>query len=149
MLQIHITHTVHTVYTHYTYTPTLSILPPPTHLTPSHTHTHTNTHTQSTLNLHAQLAKHCGYRPHEVNASDDRSAATLRDTMIQAMHGNTLSGNKAPNCIILDEIDGSYNYTQKHITPLNILCILSIKKSSLYIHTIYTYNILHALCSVL
>lgn len=52
------------------------------------------------------LARHCGYRPHEVNASDDRSAAALRDTLIQAMHGHTLSEKRLPNCIILDEIDG-------------------------------------------
>ena len=36
------------------------------------------------------VARHCGYRPHEVNASDDRSAAVLRDTLTRAMHGNTI-----------------------------------------------------------
>ena len=52
------------------------------------------------------LARHCGYRPHEVNASDDRSVTAMKDTLIQAMHGNTLSEKRLPNCIILDEIDG-------------------------------------------
>lgn len=52
------------------------------------------------------VAKQCGYRPFEVNASDDRSAAILKDTMARAMHGNTIVGDRRPNCIILDEIDG-------------------------------------------
>ncbi len=52
------------------------------------------------------VAKQCGYRPFEVNASDDRSAAILKDTLARAMHGNTIVGDRRPNCIILDEIDG-------------------------------------------
>merc|ERR1712146_307281 len=52
------------------------------------------------------IARHCGYRPHEVNASDDRSAAAIKVTMEQAMHGRTLDAERRPNCIIMDEIDG-------------------------------------------
>lgn len=52
------------------------------------------------------VAKHCGYRPFEVNASDDRSHDVLKDTLMRAMHGNTVYGERLPNCIILDEIDG-------------------------------------------
>jgi len=52
------------------------------------------------------LAKHCGYRPFEVNASDDRSHDVLKDNLTRAMHGNTVTGERLPNCIILDEIDG-------------------------------------------
>ena len=52
------------------------------------------------------IAQHCGYRPHEVNASDDRSAEAVRVTMEQAMHGRTLDAGRRPNCIIMDEIDG-------------------------------------------
>lgn len=77
------------------------------------------------------LAQHCGYRPFEVNASDDRSAEKLRDILQSCMQSHTLnlrveenseSSNKRdnikymaintangyakPNCIILDEIDG-------------------------------------------
>ena len=52
------------------------------------------------------VAKHCGYRPFEVNASDDRSHDVLKDTLLRAMHGNTVTGDRQPNCIILDEIDG-------------------------------------------
>jgi len=52
------------------------------------------------------VARHCGYRPFEVNASDDRSHDVLKDALTRAMHGNTVTGDRLPNCIILDEIDG-------------------------------------------
>lgn len=52
------------------------------------------------------IARHCGYRPFEVNASDDRSTEVLRDAVIRAMSSNTITGDRRPNCIILDEIDG-------------------------------------------
>lgn len=52
------------------------------------------------------IARHCGYRPLEINASDDRSAEVLRDHLSRAMSSNTIHGEKRPNCIILDEIDG-------------------------------------------
>ena len=52
------------------------------------------------------VAKHCGYRPLEINASDDRSHDVLKDSLLRAMHGNTVYGDRQPNCIILDEIDG-------------------------------------------
>lgn len=51
-------------------------------------------------------AQHCGYRPMELNASDDRSAEALKETISRATNGNTVYGDKRPNCIILDEIDG-------------------------------------------
>jgi ATPase related to the helicase subunit of the Holliday junction resolvase len=52
------------------------------------------------------VATHCGYRPYEINASDDRTTAILRDSLARAMHGRTLSNDGKPNCVILDEIDG-------------------------------------------
>lgn len=59
------------------------------------------------------IAKHAGYRPLEVNASDERSATVLIDRVTRAMESSTLmtsSGNVLagrPNCLILDEIDGA------------------------------------------
>eukprot|EP00606_Chrysophyceae_sp_TOSAG23-5_P001360 GSChrysophyteH2.ASY1.ANO1.338.1 assembled CDS len=55
------------------------------------------------------IAKHCGYRPMEINASDDRSAEVLRGHVERACVGNTVTGDKRPNCLILDEIDGIDN----------------------------------------
>ena len=56
-------------------------------------------------------ARHAGYQPLEVNASDDRSAAVLQEKVVRAMESSTLTkdlqlGGK-PNCIILDEVDGA------------------------------------------
>lgn len=54
------------------------------------------------------IAKQAGYNVREMNASDDRSVDAFR----QALESGTqmksvLSGDKRPNCIILDEIDGA------------------------------------------
>ena len=60
--------------------------------------------------------RHAGYRPIEVNASDERSASALVERVTRAMESSTLnigpkedSDSKAgrPNCIILDEVDGA------------------------------------------
>jgi chromosome transmission fidelity protein 18 len=59
------------------------------------------------------IAKHAGYRPIEVNGSDERSATVLRERVVRAMESNTLSFGESghemsrPNCIILDEVDGA------------------------------------------
>jgi len=63
------------------------------------------------------IARHAGYRPLEVNASDERSASVLTERVSRAMESSTLnlkrlSGKEddmagRPNCIILDEIDGA------------------------------------------
>ena len=58
------------------------------------------------------LARHAGYRPLEVNGSDERSAAVLTDRVRRAMESNTIQmnpndGKGKPNCLILDEIDGA------------------------------------------
>ncbi|KDO32476.1 hypothetical protein SPRG_02953 [Saprolegnia parasitica CBS 223.65] len=52
-------------------------------------------------------ARHAGYNPIEVNASDDRTASVLREKIISAMEMQSIFGNARPNCIILDEIDGA------------------------------------------
>lgn len=61
------------------------------------------------------VCKHAGYRPIEVNASDERSASALTERVTRAMESSTLNigedsiRGKAgkPNCIILDEVDGA------------------------------------------
>lgn len=63
------------------------------------------------------VARHAGYRPLEVNASDERSASVLMDRVLRGMESATLNlksinGDKddlkgRPNCLILDEIDGA------------------------------------------
>jgi chromosome transmission fidelity protein 18 len=63
------------------------------------------------------VARHCGYRPLEVNGSDERSASVLQDRVTRAMESHTLDNmscsanggcsSSRPNCLILDEIDGA------------------------------------------
>lgn len=52
-------------------------------------------------------ARHCGYRPVEINASDDRNAQNLTSKVIDAVQMQSVMGEKRPNCVILDEIDGA------------------------------------------
>ena len=52
-------------------------------------------------------ARACGYRVVEVNASDDRSAGTLRSRIMDAIQMQPVMGEKRPNCVVLDEIDGA------------------------------------------
>ncbi|CAI5741898.1 unnamed protein product [Peronospora destructor] len=53
------------------------------------------------------VARHAGYNPIEVNASDDRTASVLRNKIISAMEMQSIWGDRKPNCIILDEIGGA------------------------------------------
>lgn len=63
------------------------------------------------------IARHAGYRPMEVNASDERSSTVLKDRVVRAMESCTLNLKRKngqedelagrPNCIILDEVDGA------------------------------------------
>ena len=63
------------------------------------------------------IARHAGYRPLEVNASDERSASILKERVVRAMESSTLNLPRKsglvdelagrPNCLILDEIDGA------------------------------------------
>jgi chromosome transmission fidelity protein 18 len=70
------------------------------------------------------VAKHCGYRPLEINASDDRSQGVLKDKMVsdrvlllllwpakrggvvqvRAMQNQSIAEDRRPPCIILDEV---------------------------------------------
>ena len=64
------------------------------------------------------IARHVGYRPIEVNGSDERTEVALTDRVIRAMESSTLQFESTtsfgkdklhdrPNCLILDEIDGA------------------------------------------
>lgn len=53
-------------------------------------------------------ASHVGYRPVEVNGSDERTEGALKERVVRAMESTlSFSGKSTPNCIILDEIDGA------------------------------------------
>ena len=52
-------------------------------------------------------AKHAGYRVVEVNASDDRSADALRSKVTDAVQMQPVIGDKRPNLVVIDEIDGA------------------------------------------
>jgi len=54
-------------------------------------------------------AKHCGYQPIEINASDDRSASTLKMKLADAVHTQSVFSKKKPTCLIIDEIDGVHH----------------------------------------
>ena len=53
------------------------------------------------------VAKHCGYKAMEINASDERNGPALVGKVVDAMEMGRVTGDKRPNCIIIDEIDGA------------------------------------------
>jgi chromosome transmission fidelity protein 18 len=54
------------------------------------------------------VARHAGYRTLEINASDDRSAATVTTRIKNAINaGSALGAEGRPTCVIIDEIDGA------------------------------------------
>ncbi|KAA0197860.1 hypothetical protein HAZT_HAZT003547, partial [Hyalella azteca] len=54
------------------------------------------------------IARHAGYRPVELNASDDRSVDAFRSSIENATSmRSVLDVDKRPNCLIIDEIDGA------------------------------------------
>lgn len=63
------------------------------------------------------VAAHCGYRPLEINASDDRSASALVARVQDAAQMQAVLGTRRPNCIIIDEIDGTAGTPQLRRGP--------------------------------
>ncbi|XP_063895250.1 chromosome transmission fidelity protein 18 homolog [Helicoverpa armigera] len=54
------------------------------------------------------LARIAGYRPVELNASDERSTEAFRNALQSAtLMRSVIDAEKRPNCLILDEIDGA------------------------------------------
>eukprot|EP00794_Sanderia_malayensis_P009084 gene9084-10053_t len=54
------------------------------------------------------VARHAGYNPVEMNASDDRSAELFKNKLETATQMKSCIGNdNKPNCLIIDEIDGA------------------------------------------
>lgn len=53
------------------------------------------------------VARHCGYKVMEINASDERNGPALMSKVINAMDMASVIGENRPNCIIIDEIDGA------------------------------------------
>ena len=64
------------------------------------------------------VAKHCGYRPFEINASDDRTAGAFHTKITDAAEMKSVIGSKRPNCIIIDEIDGATGQYSSLLTYL-------------------------------
>ncbi|BDA40633.1 Chromosome transmission fidelity protein 18 homolog [Coccomyxa sp. Obi] len=58
------------------------------------------------------VARHCGYRTVEINASDERTAATLQARISDAVQMQSVMGAGRPNCVIIDEIDGATGGTE-------------------------------------
>lgn len=52
------------------------------------------------------VARHCGYRPFEINASDDRTATALQSKIQDAVQMQSVLGKRQMNLVIVDEVDG-------------------------------------------
>lgn len=73
------------------------------------------------------VAQQAGYKTLEVNASDDRSAATVTTRIKNAIDsGSGLASDGKPTCVIIDEIDGASGGG-------DAVCILRARRPSLMI----------------
>ncbi|KAH1229062.1 Chromosome transmission fidelity protein 18 [Glycine max] len=52
-------------------------------------------------------ARQCGYHVVEVNASDDRSTATIEAKILDVVQMNSVLSDSRPKCLVVDEIDGA------------------------------------------
>ena len=57
-------------------------------------------------------ARHAGYRPLEINASDERSAKVMRARVKEATDVKAVFGDRRPPLVVLDEIDGAMGGTE-------------------------------------
>ncbi|XP_045523304.1 chromosome transmission fidelity protein 18 homolog isoform X1 [Pieris brassicae] len=72
------------------------------------------------------LAKLAGYRPVELNASDERSTEAFQTALQSAtLMRSVLDADKRPNCLILDEIDGAPTQTVELLVKW---CMASLKE---------------------
>ena len=55
------------------------------------------------------IAKQNGYNPFEINASDERAAELVNNRLMNAINSQSVFGDKKPNLVIIDEIDGALN----------------------------------------
>jgi chromosome transmission fidelity protein 18 len=55
------------------------------------------------------VARHCGYKVVEINASDERAGSVLLNRIRDGTENTDVSGDKRPNLLVLDEIDGAWN----------------------------------------
>ncbi|KAI8897351.1 hypothetical protein BC833DRAFT_649635 [Globomyces pollinis-pini] len=67
------------------------------------------------------IAKHAGYKVIEVNGSDDRTSATFKNIIQTAVESKDVMGDKRPNLIIIDEIDGASTATSGDSSFINLL----------------------------
>lgn len=53
------------------------------------------------------VAQHAGYRVHEMNASDARTAGDVHNRVRSALESDSLQGHGRPTLVVIDEIDGA------------------------------------------
>ncbi|KAI8801849.1 P-loop containing nucleoside triphosphate hydrolase protein [Cladochytrium replicatum] len=53
------------------------------------------------------VAKHAGYNVIEINASDDRTGNALGNKLLSAIESQSVMGNRKPNLVVIDEVDGA------------------------------------------
>ena len=74
-------------------------------------------------------ARHAGYRVVEVNASDDRSAEALTTRVLDATQMRAVIGDKRPNCVVIDEIDGATGGAEGKGAIAALLAIVNARRA--------------------
>jgi chromosome transmission fidelity protein 18 len=71
------------------------------------------------------LARHCGYRPFEINASDDRTGAVVGQRVRDAVTMQAVIGERKPNLVVVDEVDGAAGGAEGRSAVAALLRIVS------------------------
>jgi chromosome transmission fidelity protein 18 len=79
------------------------------------------------------IAKQCGYNIVEVNASDDRTSEVLKSKVLSAIEMQPVFGDRKPNLVIIDEIDGvssAAGGSSDHVCSSSNMCQHSSTKAN-------------------
>ncbi|TPX51105.1 hypothetical protein SeLEV6574_g00509 [Synchytrium endobioticum] len=71
------------------------------------------------------IARHCGYRCVEINASDDRTSVVLQSKFLSAVESQSVMGDRRPNLVVIDEIDGASQTSSQDSTFMSFLTSLA------------------------
>ncbi|TPX31978.1 hypothetical protein SmJEL517_g04811 [Synchytrium microbalum] len=67
------------------------------------------------------VAEHCGYRCVEINASDTRTEGALRNKLLHSIDSQSVMGDRRPNLVVIDEIDGASQASAGDATFMSFL----------------------------
>ncbi|KAJ1920841.1 hypothetical protein H4219_001078 [Mycoemilia scoparia] len=70
------------------------------------------------------LAAQAGYRPTEINASDDRTSARAKDRITAITQTHSIASDSKPQLLVIDEIDGAHGSSSASDSNQGLISVL-------------------------